>query len=211
MASLTVFPDVVFRYNVISAGVKGQQIRKNQRVSTAGGNESINILWDRTLRQFEIATIPLERADWDYIQTIHEITAGGAYGFLLEDPKDYSTTSTTTYTQTTGVLASLGGGTYQLYKRYLHIASGRFKDRKITRPNAVGFQALDAGGGSLTGSVDPLTGIATISGTPATWVGRFYVPVHFQSDIIDWTLEAAGPEEVRLYSGPSVIFEEVPE
>jgi hypothetical protein len=103
-------------------------------------------------------------------------------------------------------MASLGGGTYQLYKRYTNIASGRYKDRKITRPNATTFQALDAGGGTLTGTVNPETGIATITGTPATWTGRFYVPVHFQSDVIDWTLDVSGPEEFRYYSGPSVVF-----
>jgi uncharacterized protein (TIGR02217 family) len=209
--AISVFPDMVFRHSVISAGVKGKQNRKNQRVSAAGGQEYINIVWDRTLREYEIGTIPLQRPDWEYIEVFHEVTEGGAYGFLLEDPKDYYSTSTTTYTQTTGVLASLGGGQYQLFKRYLHIASGRYKDRKITRPQTTGFQALDAGGSPLTATVDPNTGIATISGTPATWVGRFYVPVHFQSDSIDWTLEVSGPEDFRYYSGPSVVFEEIPE
>jgi uncharacterized protein (TIGR02217 family) len=202
---------MVFRHSVISAGVKGKQNRKNQRVMTAGGFESVNIVWDRTLREYEIGTIPLQRADWEYIEVFHEVTEGGAYGFLLEDPKDYCSTSTTTYTQTTGVFASLGGGQYQLFKRYLHIASGRYKDRKITRPQATGFQAYNAGGTLLTGTVDPNTGIATISGTPATWVGRFYVPVHFRDDVIDWALEVPGPEDFRYYSGPSVIFEEIPE
>jgi hypothetical protein len=35
--------------------------------------------------------------------------------------------------------------------------------------------------------------------------------VHFQSDVIDWTLEVSGPEELRYYSGPSVVFEEIRE
>jgi uncharacterized protein (TIGR02217 family) len=209
--SILVFSDIVFRHSVISAGVKGRQVRKNKRVTTASGFESINIVWDRTLREFEIATIPLQRADWEYIESIHEITEGGAYGFLLEDPKDSHTTNTTAYTQTTGVMASLGGGTYQLYKRYKHLASTRYKDRKITRPVASEFQAYDVAGSPLTGTVDANTGIATITGVPATWVGRFYVPVHFQSDIIDWTLEASGPESVRYWSGPSVVFEEIRE
>jgi uncharacterized protein (TIGR02217 family) len=130
---ITVFPDVVFRHAVISAGVRGRQIRKNQRVSTANGFESINIVWDRTLREFDIATIPLQRGDWEYIESIHEITEGGAYGFLLEDPKDFHSTSTTAVTRTTGVMASLGGGTYQLYKRYTNIASG---DTRTARSRA---------------------------------------------------------------------------
>jgi uncharacterized protein (TIGR02217 family) len=209
--SIIVMSDLIFRHNVISAALKGRNIRKNQRVTTANGFESVNIVWDDTLREYDIATIPLLRSDWDYIETFHEITEGGAYGFLLEDPKDFSAASSTSYIITSGVFASLGGGTYQLYKRKKHIASARYKDRKITRPKADTFQALDSGGSPLTGTVDPDTGIATITGTPATWTGRFYVPVHFQSDIVDWTLEASGPEEVRMYSGPSVVLEEIRE
>jgi uncharacterized protein (TIGR02217 family) len=209
--SITVYDDIVFRHGVISAGVRGKEVRKNDRTTTASGIKSVNLGWTRTLREYEIATIPLERADWDYIKAIYEITGAGAFGFLLEDPTDFKTTSTTAHVETTGVMASLGGGTYQLYKRYLHIESGRYSDRKITRPQETGFQAYTAGGSTLTGTVDPETGIATISGTPATWVGRFYVPVHFQRDEVDWTLEASGPEEVRLWSGPSVVLEEIPE
>jgi uncharacterized protein (TIGR02217 family) len=210
-SSIIVMSDLVFRHNVISAALRGRNIRKNQRVTTANGFESINIVWDSTLREYDITTIQLFRSDWDYIETFHEITEGGAYGFLLEDPKDFYTTSATAYIATAGVMAALGGGTYQLYKRKKHIASARYKDRKITRVNASTFQALDAGGNPLSGTVNPDTGIATITGTPVTWTGRFYVPVHFQSDIIDWTLEASGPEEVRMYSGPSVIFEQIRE
>jgi uncharacterized protein (TIGR02217 family) len=209
--SILVFSDLVLRHAVISGALKGRQIRKNQRVTTANGFESINILVDRTLREYEFGSIPLQRADWDYIESIFEITEGGAYGFLLEDPKDFSAASETAYVRTTGVLAALGGGTYQLYKRYTHLASGRYKDRKITRVDATKFQAFAFGGSPQTGTVDPATGIATITGTPMTWTGRFYVPVHFQSDVIDWDLVAPGPEEVRYFSGPNVVLEEIRE
>jgi hypothetical protein len=60
------------------------------------------------MREFDIATIPLQRGDWEYIESIHEITEGGAYGFLLEDPKDFHSTSTTAVTRTTGVMAHSG-------------------------------------------------------------------------------------------------------
>lgn len=208
---ITVYSDIVFRHNVISSGVRGKQIRRNRRTELMSGFRDVNQGWTQTLREFEIATIPLQRADWEYIESIHEITEGGAYGFLLEDPKDFHTTSTTAQIQTTGVMASLGGGEYQLYKRYKHVASGRYKDRKITRPNETTFAAQASGGGALSGTVDGDTGIATIAGSPVTWTGRFYVPVHFQSDVIDWTLEASGPEEFRYWSGPSVVFEEIRE
>jgi uncharacterized protein (TIGR02217 family) len=214
--AITVLSDLVFRHSVISAGLKGRDIRRNQRVTTDSGASAVNIVWTQTLREYEIATIPLQRADWEYIASIHEITHGGAYGFLLEDPKDYHSTSTTSVTQTMGRVADLGGGEYQAYKRYLNIASGRYHDRRITRPNASQFALYISGVLQSTGyTLDAETGIVTIDSAPAaanvSWVGRFYVPVHFQSDVIDWTLEASGPEEVRFYSGPSVVFEEIRE
>lgn len=212
--TITIFQDVVFRQSVISGGLRGRQIRKNQRVSSANGIESINIVWDRTKREYDIATIPLQRADWDYLESIHEITEGGAYGFLMEDPKDFHSTSITAVTQTSGRVADLGGGTYQAFKRYTNLASTRYKDRKITRPNVIGFELYVSGVLQTSGySVDGTTGIITITAAPSAanveWRSRFYVPVHFQSDVMDWTLEAAGPEEVRYYSGPSVVFEEI--
>jgi hypothetical protein len=42
-----------------------------------------------------------------------------------------------------------------------------------------------------------------------TWSGSFYVPVHFQSNTIDWDLVRAGVYETRLIAGPSVVLDEV--
>lgn len=204
--AITVFADVTLPNRVITAGVRGKQIRKNDRVSVDSGQAHINIVWTKTLREFEIGFIPMRRAAWQDIETLHEITEGGAYGFLMADPKDQAATTAD------GVMASLGGGTYQLYKRYLHTASGRYKDRKITRPLSTGFQAYDAMGGTLTGTVDPETGIATITGTPASWSGSFYVPVHFMDDSIDWTMVAPHQDpDSRLFVGPSCVLQEIRE
>ena len=207
----TVYSDIILRHGVISSDIHGKESFKNDRVTTDSGAQYVNQVWSRSMREYTFATIPMLREDWDYLRSIFGVTRGGAYGFLLEDPTDYHTTSETVHVQTLGVMASLGGGTYQLYKRYLHIASGRYEDRKTTRIEAASFQAFDGAGGTLVASVDPDTGIATIAGTPASWSGRFYVPVQFQSDAIDWTLEASGPPEARLWSGPSVVLEEIRE
>lgn len=43
------------------------------------------------------------------------------------------------------------------------------------------------------------------------WSGRFYVPVHFANDDIDWDLVAAGQEDARFLTGPNVLLDEVPE
>lgn len=125
--SITVLSDVVLPNHVASAGVRGKNMRRNDRVQTDSGQMSINIGWTSTLREFEIGIVPLRVDQWQAIEALHEITEGGAYGFLMEDPKDNHVASG-------GVLAELTPGTYQLVKRYTDRASRRTKDRRITRP-----------------------------------------------------------------------------
>ena len=59
------------------------------------------------------------------------------------------------------------------------------------------------------------TGRVTIPSGPTAanlaWTGRFYVPVHFQDDAIDWELVVAGQADSRFLSGPSVVLVEVRE
>lgn len=208
--AITVFSDLLLPNNVIAAGVKGKNIRLNSRVESENGVASINVIWSQTLRQFEIGIAPMRAAQWQAIETLHEITEGGAYGFLMEDPKDR--------TATHGVVtATATGGAYQLYKRYLDPVSSRSKDRKITRPRIAGF-AVSVDGVELDPdayTLDVQTGVITITAAPAagsvTWSGMFYVPVHFQDDSIDWELVAAGPIEQRFLSGPSVVLQEIRE
>jgi uncharacterized protein (TIGR02217 family) len=201
---------VVLPNSVIEAGVRGRQIRRNTRVATINGAESINVVWSQTLREFEIGIAPMKREAWQQIETLHEITDGGAQGFLIEDPKDAKVAN--------GVLVSLGSNKYQLYKRYTEQVSGITKDRKITRPRADGFSLRNATGtiSSSDYSLDTSKGVVTLLGSVSTdllrWSGKFFVPVHFQSDTIDWTLMAPGVDpDSRFLAGPSVVLQEVRE
>jgi hypothetical protein len=215
--SITVFPDVVFRHSVISAGVNGRQIRKNQRVSTANGFESINIVWDRTHARVRHRHDPLQRADWEYIESLHEITEGGAYGFLLEDPKDFHSTEHDRGDADQRADRSESGdgipAVQALPERRVDPLQGPQDHAAEPGQLRAVHQRRAAGRGAYT--LDPTTGRSPSNRSPSaslvTWSGRFYVPVHFQSDVIDWKLEVSGPEEVRYYSGPSVVFEEVRE
>lgn len=208
--SIPVLGAVVLPNSVIEAGVRGRQIRRNTRVATVNGAESINVVWSQTLREFELGIAPMRREAWQQIETLHEITDGGARGFLMEDPKDAQVTN--------GVLVSLGSNKYQLYKRYTEAASGLTKDRKITRPRSVGFVFRNAGGLIPTSAyvLDTTKGVVTLLQTVSLdalqWSGRFYVPVHFQSDSIDWTLVVSGIDpDSRFLAGPSVVLQEVRE
>jgi uncharacterized protein (TIGR02217 family) len=206
--SVTVLDDVELSHQIIEAGVKGRQIRRNQRVSTANGFESVNIVWDKTLREYDIGIGPLRRSAWQEIEALFEVTEGGAYGFLLLDPKDSSA-------GTGGRVVSLGGGQYQLLKRYIEPRSARYKDRKVTRPKLSTLQVL-VSGVPTSASFDATTGKGTISGSPAanlvTWTGQLYTPVHFLNDQIDWEMVAAGSDpDGRFYTGPQVTLQEIRE
>ncbi len=202
----TVFNDVFLPDSVIAADVRGKNMRLNSRIATGSGHETINVIWSRTLRQFEFGIIPMSIAAWRDIETLHEITEGGAYGFLMEDPKDHAVTG--------GVLTALGGGAYQLHKRYTDTGSGRTKDRIITRPKA-GSVTITNNGSPVTFTLDATTGRATITGSPdvanLAWSGRFYLPVHFLEDSIDWEMVLPGSDERSLFAGPSVVLQEIRE
>lgn len=205
---IIVLSDVSLSDRVIAAGVRGKQLRRNSRVSTDSGAEAINVVWTQTLREFEVGFIPMVREAWQDIETLHEITEGGAYGFLMEDPKDCLVTTDI------GVAVALTSTTFQLYKRSLHAASGRYKDRKITRPQA-GTVAVFVSGAPVAFTLDEDTGIATIPSAPAassiSWDGRFYLPVHFMDDFIDWSIAKPGSLDGRYIAGPSVVLREIRE
>lgn len=210
--SVTVLANVILSNSVIAAGVRGKQMRKNSRVAVDSGAEFINIVWTQTLRQFEIGIVPLQRSDWMHIESLHEVTEGGAYGFLLEDPKDHRATTAD------GRATALTGTTFQLVKRYTEPVSSRTKDRKITRPRATGFSVFISGVPVLPAdyTLDTETGIISIPSGPAagnlSWSGKFLVPVHFLDDSIDWELVATGPEaDRRFLAGPSCVLQEIRE
>lgn len=209
--AITVYTDVILPSSVLAGGVRGKQIRSNARTGARNGGMQINVNWARTLRQYELGVSPMTVEQWQAIEGLHEVTEGGAFGFLMSDPKDASASLAN------GRVSLVSGTTYQLQKRYTSAGSTRTKDRKITRPIAADF-VLQASGVTVAGAnytLNTVTGRLTIPSAPAaatlTWSGSFYVPVHFASDDIDWELVRSGPMEARLMAGPSVTVMEVAE
>jgi uncharacterized protein (TIGR02217 family) len=211
--SIIVLSDLILPNSVISSGMRGKIIRKNDRVQTDNGFESINIVWSQGIRQYEFGTVPMLVEQWQIIESFHEITAGGAYGFLMFDPKDQIGTPANT-----GVKAvTVGTETYyQIQRRYIDKASGRYRDRPISRPLIGEFVLYQNGEPLGTGAsmVDPETGrlnIVPSSVDNLSWGGRFYTPVHFLDDSIDWDLVAPGGYDQRFLAGPSVVLQEIKE
>ena len=172
--SLTVFPDVVLNSSIVAAGIRGKNMRSNIRVSTSSGEMQINVRWARTLRQYELGVVPLTIEQWAQIEALHEVTEGGAYGFLMQDPKDRVVATGEGFLQSYSgglLLGSVGHGygvpTYRLIKRYSISGTSRSKDRLITRPQATpsllkNGLALASGSGPGQFSINADTGVVTI-------------------------------------------------
>lgn len=175
MTALTVLADVILPHSIIAAaGLQGRNQRNNTRRGSQAGFQNINVNWGDTLRQYELGFIPMLPAQWRTIEGVHEVTDGGAFGFLLTDPKDSMVDATqglmhplsgTTLVGTIGL--GYGVPTYKLHKRMAAIGTTRTKDRRITRPILAGnllkrdaaTVVLGAGAGQAALNVD--TGVVT--------------------------------------------------
>jgi len=152
--SITVYSNVVMPAGVLAAGVRGKLMRRNTRVMAANGLAQVNVNWSRTLRQFELGFVPMPVATWQTIAGLHDVTEGGAYGFLMQDPADSAVAITEglLYPYNSVLLGAIGVGygvpSYKLYKRYTSAGSVRTKDRAITRPMAT--PVVKRGGSTVT-------------------------------------------------------------
>lgn len=209
--AIMVLSDVILRSGVLSSGAHGRSRRANSRMMTEGGFETVNSLWSQALRAYELATVPRSIDQWREIEALHEITAGGAYGFLIEDPKDFKVTSGQ------GKASLVSGSTYQLKKRYTFTGSSQYHDRIITRPKSSGLAVTYNGGAAPAYTLDATTGRITFTGgavadaTLIGWTGDFYVPVHFTQDEIEWELVAPGQRDARYIAAPTIPLQEIRE
>ncbi|MDH2234577.1 DUF2460 domain-containing protein [Delftia tsuruhatensis] len=158
-----VLSDVVMPRRVIASGVRGKQIRRNLRTENQGGYTQAAVIWRKTMRQYEFGMVPMLLDQWQAIEGLYEVTDAGAYGFLLEDPKDCKCSPTD------GVLLmdQLGGPVGRLGKRYTSAGSTRYRDRVITRPKGqpvVTRNGVAVSYGSGAGQI-ALSGLGVI-----TWV-----------------------------------------
>lgn len=203
---VAVLSDVVMPDTVVQAGLRGKNQRRNERARSASGYTQANVLWESTLRRYDLGFVPMLPSQWQTIEGLHEVTEAGAYGFLMRDPKD------STVTHTDGRLSLVSAGVYQLTKRYTSVGSAQYKDRRITRPIA-SIVIHEAGAPAVGATVDYDTGLVTYAGaaTSLTWAGSFYVPVHFESDDLDWDLVRGGPADQRLIMGSAIVLAEVRE
>jgi hypothetical protein len=138
--TITVLSDVIVPNSVILAGVSGSQTRENIRTKNQGGYASVNVVRDITLRSYQLGIQPMSVTAWQDLEGIYEVTDAGAFGMLLEDPKDSAITAA--QGALIGYMAGVesgvygfGNGTPNYGLRKLYTASGtsRQRARQITR------------------------------------------------------------------------------
>lgn len=210
--AIEILTDVILPNLVWSKGVRGAQVRKNQRAESGSGIPSVNILHDTTKREFTFGTVPMFIEAWQALEGAYEVTDAGAYGCLLQDPKDPSASHETGRV----TLISAPAHTYQMVKRYTSVGSSLTHDRIIRHVHAGNFELKVSGTPLVTPddyTFDANTGVITIPSDPApgtvTWASIIYVPVHFTDDRLEWELIVAGNEDQRMFAGPTVVVEEV--
>jgi hypothetical protein len=160
-----VYNNVIMPNGLLSAGVRGKSSRLNTRTVNQGGFTDATPIWTSSLREYDLGYVPMRVDAWHAITGLHEVTQGGAYGFLMEDPTDsYITPAQGVLLPFATVLTGTGGlgygvPTYYLGKRYTSTGSTRYNDRKITRPK--GTISLLRSGAAVTIGAAP--GNATLN------------------------------------------------
>ena len=165
--SITVYGDVILPQNVVLAGVSGRQTRQNDRTTNQGGYATANVVRDVTLQEYTIGIKSMSIAKWRQIEGIWEVTDSGAYGFLIEDPKDSVITNGALQGYMSGVefgTAGFGNGgpLYGLRQIKKAASSSRIRTRAVTRPK--GSPAMKRGGNTI--AVGVAAGNVSLSAAP---------------------------------------------
>jgi uncharacterized protein (TIGR02217 family) len=152
--------------------------------------------WAAPLHEFDVSHGLRTISEFESLRALWYVINFTPYeGFRFRHWGDYQATMANTH------VIDLGGGSYQLCRRYTF--GGISFDRVISKPNSDAV-LRDAGGVALTATISTTTGIATAvsGGTPAKWTGTFDVPVTFMGDEFPEVLEASS-------SGPLVLTQEI--
>jgi len=173
--SVQVLTDVIVPTGLIAMGVSGRSVRRNVRTENQAGIMQITQGWLQTRREYTFGIQPLEAPGWQMIEALYEVTEGGAYGMLLEDPKDSQVSASQGLLHATlagQLVGTIGHGygvpSYRLHKRYSAHGTARTFDRLITRPKSPATVmrngspvAVGAGAGNISINYD--TGTVTFA------------------------------------------------
>lgn len=166
----------------ISYGASGGPGYSTDVVVLGSGFEQRNQNWAAARCAYDVARACKTTDLRDALIAFFRIAKGKANGFRFKDFTDFEVS------QSEGILSNLGGGQYQLQKRYSN--AGGNEDRDIKKPVSGTVVVYNGSSVALQAgtdyTLDATTGIITVGGSPtpqpASWAGEFDVPVRFDTD-----------------------------
>ncbi len=189
------FHEVRFPDN-ISRGARGGPERRTQIVELASGDEERNASWANSRRRYDVAYGIRRADDLAVVVAFFEARNGRLHGFRWKDWADWKSCLPSGTPAATNQSIGTGDGAttnFQLVKVY---GSGSQSwTRTITKPVASTVKVAIDGTEATSGwSVDTTTGLITFTSAPASGAAitagfAFDVPVRFETDTLDITLD----------------------
>lgn len=180
----------------ISRGARGGPERRTQIVELASGSEERNASWADSRRRYDVSYGIRRADDLAAVVTFFEARNGRLYGFRFKDWSDYKSCPPSGDPAPLDQLIGTGDGTRTAFQLVKHYASGpRTWTRSIAKPVAGTVRVALGGVEQVSGwAVEPATGVVAFAAAPGNGVTvragfEFDVPVRFDSDTLDVTLE----------------------
>ena len=189
------FHEVRFPDN-ISRGARGGPERRTQIVELASGAEERNASWANSRRRYDVAYGIRRADDLAAVVAFFEARNGRLHGFRFKDWADFKSCLPSQSPGPTNQPIGTGNGSmieFQLAKRYT--SGTQSWTRAITKPVAGTVTIALNGTAQASGwSVSTTTGLITVTTAPAAGVAitagfEFDVPVRFDTDVLDVTLD----------------------
>lgn len=189
------FHEVRFPDN-ISRGARGGPERRTQIVELASGAEERNASWANSRRRYDVAYGIRRADDLAAVVAFFEARNGRLHGFRFKDWADFKSCVPSQTPGPTDQPIGTGNGTttqFQLIKRYT--SGAQSWTRAITKPVAGAVTiAVNSTPQASGWSVSTATGLVTFATAPAAGVAvtagfEFDVPVRFDTDMLDVTLD----------------------
>jgi uncharacterized protein (TIGR02217 family) len=184
------FPEAIGR------GARGGPERRTQVVELASGDEERNASWANSRRRYDVSYGIRRADDLAAVVAFFEARNGRLHGFRFKDWSDYKSGPPSSVPSPLDQAIGTGDGTTTAFRLVRRYASGaQAWVRTITKPVAGTVRVALAGAEQLSGwSLDAPTGVVTFDAPPGTGVAvtagfEFDVPVRFDSDALDVTLD----------------------
>ena len=189
------FHEVRFPDN-ISRGARGGPERRTQIVELASGDEERNASWANSRRRYDVAYGIRRADDLAAVVAFFEARNGRLHGFRFKDWGDHKSCLPSGTPAPTDQIIGTGDVATTAFQLVKHYDSGsQTWARTITKPVAATVRVALDGAEQLGGwSVDTTTGLVTFDIAPAAGVAitagfEFDVPVRFDTDVLDVTLD----------------------